>query len=398
MRSRGIWAVTLLVTLLLVAPSLTACQAARAVTHAPTATAQSTGHSIVVWTSYSSNGAIQVWIATADDQPRLLATPTTSFDQCPTVAAGLPMVSPDGTHILLSLGQRCDLILDPGPLVIIDVATGHAITVSLPQGGTVLPQVRSYGWVNNRTVFAFSQYNYTDVYHTYLYTLGTGQATTLAGVDQALEGVVRGTTLFYLEVTSGHGGTLSILRRYDLARNMAIAGGIDMGAYNGACSECPDQVISPGWDVAADGAHVVFQRTTPRSTGGIASSKILYARADGSDAASIAQALATDTMIHLRLSPDGKRVAITGAYPFPSSVVTACVDTPGTRGDPCLATYSPNAVSLAAWSPDGQSFLAATQDASYGRPLNETKSLVRYTLGSATGQPIAVAYSPWSAP
>jgi hypothetical protein len=144
-------------------------------------------------------------------------------------------------------------------------------------------------------------------------------------------------------------------------------------------------------------ALVACHAATPRSTGGIASSLILYARADGTDAAPIAQALTASDMIHLRLSPDGKRVAITGTYPFPS-VMTACVDTPGRSGAPCLATYSPNAVSLAAWSPDGQSFLAATQDASYERPQTETRSLVRYTLGSAMGQPIAVAYGPWSAP
>jgi hypothetical protein len=397
MRYRGIWAVTLLVTLLLVAPALTACHSStRVVTPTPAATAPDRGHAIVAWTAYSSNGAIQLWIATADDQPRLLATPTAPSDACPTVAAGLPMVSPDGTHILLGLGQRCDLIRDPGPLIVVDVASGHSSAVPLPCCVGVLPQVRSYGWVDNRTVFAFTQDTSTAVYRTFLYTLSERQVATLAGVDQALEGVVRGTILFYLEVTSGDGGIESILRRYDLARNAAIAGGIDLGAY-APCSECPDQVISPGWDVTADGAHVAFQRTTPHSTGGIASSEILYATADGSGAVPIAQYLATYNMVHLRLSPDGKRMAVTDAFPTPA-VITACVDSPGTKADPCFATYSPDAVSLAAWSADGQSFLAATQDASYGRPVTETGSLVRYTLGSATGQPIAVAYSPWSAP
>lgn len=52
-------------------------------------------------------------------------------------------------------------------------------------------------------------------------------------------------------------------------------------------------------------------------------------------------------MVHLRLSPDGKRVAITAAYPSPA-VVTACVDSQGTKADPCFATYHPDAVSMAA--------------------------------------------------
>jgi hypothetical protein len=118
--------------------------------------------------------------------------------------------------------------------------------------------------------------------------------------------------------------------------------------------------------------------------------------ADGSHKACIAQYLATNGMVHLRLSPDGKRAAITAAYPTPA-VLTACVDTPGTEDDPCFATYRPDAASLAACSADGQSFLAATVDASYERPTTQSGNLVRYTLGSAAGQPIAIGYGPWSA-
>jgi hypothetical protein len=215
-----------------------------------------------------------------------------------------------------------------------------------------------------------------------------------------MEGAVRRTTLFYLtadsQVTPSTNGIQSILRRYDLARRAPIAGGIDLGAYT-ACGECGDSVTTPGWDVAADGSNVVFQRTTPGATGGIATSQIFYATADGGGAAPIAQHLATNGMVHLRLSPDGKRIAITAAYPSPG-VITACVDSPGAKGDPCFATYRPDAASMAAWSADGQSFLAATIDASYERPTTQSGSLVRYTLGSAAGQPLAVGYGPWSAP
>ena len=151
----------------------------------------------------------------------------------------------------------------------------------------------------------------------------------------------------------------------------------------------PGLITSPGWDVSADGGHVVFQRTTPRLSGGIATSQIVYAAADGGDQVHIAQYLATSSMAHLRLSPDGTRVAITAAYPSPA-VVTACVDSPGTRADPCFATYSPDAASYAAWSADGRSFLAATVDASYGQPTSQVGSLVRYTLGGPRANP-----SPW---
>jgi hypothetical protein len=70
----------------------------------------------------------------------------------------------------------------------------------------------------------------------------------------------------------------------------------------------------------------------------------------------------------------------------------------GTEGDPCFATYRTDAASLAAWSADGQSFLAVTIDASCDGATVDAGSVVRYTLGSAAGQPIAIGYGPWSAP
>lgn len=417
MRSHGgrTWTrmTTVLAMLLVVALAplaLDACDAATsgvapaatlAVTPSPTASKQSGASAAVTWTAFASDGAIQVWLAAPGSPPRLLATLTQAFPTCQMIAAGLPMLSPDGAHLLVSEGEQCDLTVDPGPLLIVDVASGRSSIVPLPDGTTVLPQVRSYGWVDNHTLFAFSQYNYTNVFSAYLYTLGAGQAEKLAGLlDTPLEGLVRGSTLFYLQVTSGDGGIQSILRRYDLAHRAPLPGGIDLGAY-AVCGECPDMVTSPGWDVAADGSHVVFQRTMPRTSGsfgpsgGAATSQIFSATADGTDATSIAQSLATSAMVYLRLSPDGQRVAITAPYPTPT-IVTACVDSPGTKGDPCFATYHPGASSMAAWSADGRSFLAATVDASYGPPM-QPGSLVRYTLGSAIGQPIAVAYGPWSA-
>ncbi len=377
------------------ATSVNAPTATRAITPSPTSSGPSAGQVSVAWTAFASDGAIQLWIAASDGASHLLATLPQASTSCQAVAAGLPMLSPDGAHILISEGESCGgLILDPGPLLVVDVASGRSSVIPLPDGATMLPQLRSYGWVSNQTVFAFSLYNDVSVYKAYLYALGSAQAETLAGLDEPTEGVVRGSTLFYLQTTSGEGGIQSILRRYDLAHRAAISGSIDLGAY-AACSECPDQVTVPGWDVSADGAHVVFQRTAPRPTGGIASSQILYAASDGGHETQIAQYLATSNMAHLRLSPDGTRVAITAAYPTPA-VITACVGSSGAKGDPCFATYSPDAASLAAWTADGQSFLAATDDASYGAPVTATKSLVRYSLGTPTGQPIATGYAPWS--
>lgn len=156
-------------------------------------------------------------------------------------------------------------------------------------------------------------------------------------------------------------------------------------------------IIGPGWDVSSDGSHVVYQLTTSQASGGlISSSRIYYAGADGSGATQIAQYLATNAMVHLRLAPDGTHVAITAATPSPT-VITACVGSPGTKDDPCFRTYTPDAMSFAAWAPDGRSFVAATLDASYGQPPPSKGTLIRYTVDSTAGKVlVAGAYDPWS--
>jgi hypothetical protein len=351
------------------------------VTPPPTATTAGGMAASLAWSQYDSAGAIQIWVAASGAALRLLATiPARSPQPCQLVSAGLPMASPDGRHLLVGLGQQCDgLILDPGPLAILDATSGQLSYVPLPRDATALPQVRSYGWADNQTIFAIA-YAFKGVF---LYTLGASAVTALDGLQTPLEGVVRGSTLFYLSVSSGSGGIQSNLRRYDLARHAPLVGSISLGAY-ASCSECPDIVKSPGWDVSADGSHVVYQFTAPGG-GGIASSQIFYAGADGSFTHQIAEYLATDSFIHLRLAPDGTRVAITAAFPSPT-VVTACVGSPGTKGDPCFITYTPDAVSVAAWAPDGRSFVAATVDASYGPPSGQPGALIRYTLGTSAGQ------------
>lgn len=398
-----------LLTLLIL--SLAACntmptpQSTVPATPPPTATPTDSMAASLAWSQYDNAGAIQIWTAAAGGAPRLLATiPATGGamgGQCPLVSAGLSMPSADRRHLLVGLGQQCaNFILDPGPLAIIDATNGHLSYVPLPSGATVLPQVRSYGWVDNQTIFALA-YDATFAFKgAFLYTLGGASATALEGLQTPLEGVVRGSTLFYLAVGSGSGaagGIQSNLRRYDLARHAPLAGSISLGTYT-ACSECPAMVNSPGWDASPDGRHVVYQFTTSKAGGGFASSQIVYAGADGSAPRQIAQYLVTDWFVHLRLAPDGARVAITAAAPSPT-VVTACVDSPGTKGDPCFVTYTPDAYSSAAWAPDGSSFVAATADASYGQPSDHSGALIRYTLGASTGRLfVSEGYSPWASP
>lgn len=349
----------------------------------------------LAWSQFSNDGAIQIWEAATDSSPRLLATMPASLGTCQLVSAGLTMLAPDDRHALVGLGQQCGgLIDDPGPLAIVDTSSGHFSTVPLPADTTVLPQVRSYGWIDNNTVVALP-YNATS--SAYVYTVGSATATRLDGLLSPLEGVVRGSTLFYLEERSSAGSIQLLLHRYDLAARRVVPGSVDLGGYR-TCSECPSMVISPGWDVSPDGSHIAYQFTTLQSSSGSDTSQILYARADGSGASQIARYLATNNMVHIRFAPDGARVAITAAYPSPA-VITACVNSPGTKDDPCFVSYTPDANSLAAWAPDGRSFVAATQDASYGQPSVQSGHLVRYILGTGTGHSIITGgYAPWSLP
>jgi hypothetical protein len=402
MHLRSAWFGGMLVALALVAcgcaPSTVSTTPTAIVATSPTATVSSGAPAgSLAWSQYDASGAIQIWVALHNGSAHLLATITAASKQCGLVSAGLPLLSPDLRHVLVGLGQRCDsLILDPGPLALIDAVSGQLSYVPLPSGVTVLPQVRSYGWVDNNTIFALAHDATLAYTGTFVYSLGATRTILIEGLHAPLEGIAVRTTLFYLGVEPVSGGIESILYRYDLTTHRPFTGGIDLGSY-ASCSECPIMVTSPGWDVTSDGSHVVYQRTTSRAGGGrISSSQIIYSRTDGSGGARIAQYLATDAMVHLRLAPDGAHVAITAATPSPS-VVTACVTSSGAKGDPCFLTYSPDAMSVAAWAPDGRSFVAATLDASYGQPSTSTGTLIRYTLGTNVGQAlVAGACDPWS--
>src|SRR5262249_27130230 len=145
-----------------------------------------------------------------------------------------------------------------------------------------------------------------------------------------------------------------------------------------------------GWDVSAEGGHVVYQVTTPSAAvsgdPGIASSAIFYAHSDGGGATRILRYMTSDGLVRLRLSPNGQLVAVTNATPTPD-VISGCVNSPGERGDPCFHAYIPSAVDHPAWSADSHSFLATRDDTpgpTTGR-LNNGDGLYRFTVGVTAG-------------
>jgi hypothetical protein len=185
------------------------------------------------------------------------------------------------------------------------------------------------------------------------------------------------------------------LHRYDLGTHSALAGSIALGAW-GTCACSPGDLHTPGWDASPNGAHVVYQVITPSASpsGGITSSKIYYASADGSGATQIAHYLVTTNMVKLQISPDGQWVAFSNALPSPATL-TASVSSPGGAGDSTFHGYSPDTYNYPVWKWDSSQFWAGKVDAADANPGASTGVLYRFNLGGSSAVGVAGGYNPW---
>ena len=373
-----------------IAPTPTATMLPTA-TVAPTHT-PSPAQTALSWVQIGTKGVIQVYASINGASPRTYATIPQPTADCGYVDSGPAIFAPDLAHIAFALGIGCTDGQFAGPLLVVDAATGVSTTVPLPQNVTVLSEERAYAWIDSTHLVVLAYAG------AYVYQLGGGSASQLPGIVNAVEGVVRGSTLFYLTNTGFGNGLDSRLHRYDLNAKQPLSGTIDLGAF-GSCQCSPGNFFFQGWDASPDGAHVVYQVTTPKSgqgVGTIASSRIMYANADGSGATQIAQYMTTTSLVRMRLSPDGSQVAITNALPSPS-VISACVNSPGGRTDPCFHSYTPDAVDLPAWSADGTAFFAASNVLLDNGGANVHPVLYRFKVGAAAGSSYAPGgFEPWS--
>jgi hypothetical protein len=311
-------------------------------------------------------------------------------DGCDTeVAWSLPVFSPDLTRIAAALGSyNCGDGDLEGPISVLSASSG-AVSV-VPGNHNVRLTERTAGWLDASTIW------FVSVGNIYTYHLGAASATQLPGISNAVEAAARGSTLFWESVnTSATASWSYTLHRYDLGVHGALAGSISLGAW-GTCQCSPGDLHTPGWDASPDGAHVVYQVVTPNvaPSGGIASSKIYYAQADGSSATQIARYMVTNQLVKLQISPNGQWVAFTNALPSPATL-TASVASPGGAGDSTFHGYSPDTYNYPVWKWDSTQFWAAKVDAADAQPGASAGSLYRFNRGGSSAVGVAGGYNPW---
>lgn len=301
--------------------------------------------------------------------------------------------SPDAQHLAVAV-----VVNDgPGQLLfpyIVDT-TNHAVTrVKLPNNASI-PELaatnRIFAWADNHTLLVFGGFsggdNGSSGTASYSYDLASASATPLPGVTTAYEGVVRCSTLFYLEITplTQIGGNLgqmkgtAKLHRYDLTNHSEIGSPITLGdtsTFRGA----EGNVTLMGWDASPDGTRIVYQQTkvsaSDSSSSPTLSSKFFVANADGSAASPILTGATANSPAFLAISPDGKLVAATNAQPSPAVFS-------GSLSGGAASFYQPDAAGPPLWLADSAQFEA-------DQPIGSGAGVERWTLNTSGGKKAGV--------
>jgi hypothetical protein len=268
-------------------------------------------------------------------------------------------VAPDAHHLAVAITQIVPFSVEYNPYIV-DTST-HAVTrVPLTHPITSAQEDqprRMFAWADAHTLIIFLGANAPAM----SYDLDTNSLTTLADTTDAIEGVVRCSTLFYMTysgISAPSNTTVpELIHRYSLASHTAIGAPITIGTA-GTWSGAEGQIFFGGWDVSADGAHLAYQRlSTTVIDGGRAMTQTSHwfaANADGSSPVSILPSLTSDGPSYLAISPDGAQVAVTAANPAPN-VASGPISGGATR------FYDmPSGFSHPAWRADSQAFYAGT--------------------------------------
>lgn len=294
-----------------------------------------------------------------------------------------PVFSPDLSKIVAAWGSD-DCTDGPlhGPIYIINASSGAATKVPSADANIRL-SLRQTGWIDDSTIWWMSGW------HIYKYTIG-GSATLLANLSTfSHDAVLRGNTLF---LSQGWGSGGFALKRFDMTSHTILAGSIDLGTTN-PCACSRNDALAPGFDVSADGSHIVYQKVAPAGAGGdeegVGSSQFFYANADGSGATRIASVATAHAMVKMQLSPNGRLIAVTRALPAPS-VFTASVTSAGHSGDPDMHFYtSGDSLSYPVWKYDNVTFWATTA-------ASPVVTMERFTVGTSSGSVgVSGGNNPW---
>ncbi len=360
----------------------------------PTPTTPPPAHAFA-WYQIDGSQVPQLWASLNGGAPQQITHVAPDHAACvDQVAWGLPVFSPDLTHIVSSLGSyNCGDGGLTGQISIVDVSSGTVTPVgSAGANNTISLTERVDGWVDNSTIWYI---NYTGLY---TYALGASTPTLVATLNQPFDAVLRGSTLFWTQFSNtGSGGGPATLHRYDMNTHSDLGTSVNLGTTTNCHCSAGDLMI-PGWDASPDGSHIAYQVVTPAGSGNlneVGSSHFYYANADGSGASQIASYVSTDHLARLLISPNGQLIAISTALPSPS-VITASVNSPGHNGDPNLHFYSPDGVSFPVWKWDSATFWAARAEPGNGDGSGTPPNIEHYSVGSATGSlGVAGGFNPW---
>ena len=299
--------------------------------------------------------------------------------------------SPDGKHLGVMIQQTVPFSVEYTPFVV-DTST-HAVTkVPLPDAISVPSEEtpkRMLAWADNHTLIIMDGYSnsHTTSHNVYSYDITANTLSTLPGISDAVEGVARCGTLFYLKVTafspmpgdtSGNHFQVASgqINRYDLSAHTTIGSAYTIGdATTFAGAE--GQVTLMGWDVTHDGVRIAYQRTAATLTPGVDSgmkliSHFFAANADGSGATPIlngAPAATSNTASEIAISPNDALVAVTDANPTPDALT-------GSMSGGSPRAYTPDATGAPAWLADSSGF-----DASKGSE-SIVSDIYRYLLST----------------
>jgi hypothetical protein len=300
--------------------------------------------------------------------------------------------SPDGSHLAVAFAPAT-----PGSGIncypfILDVQTQAITRVMLPAYPTQAraPTATHLAWADAQTLLIFGTAPAAPGTAapaglagsagttTYRYSLGSGQATALPGVTTAASGVVRGSRLFYLELTPlsqvvgapGFYKGAALLHHYDLTSQQEIGAPLMLG--DTLASATSSGMLIPGWDASPDGSQIVYQQTSVALAAGAASptvtSHFWAAAADGSSATPILAGVSASSAARLSISPDGAFVAATGIQPGLSTYADSL-------NGGAIHAFTPASTSAPAWLSDSSGF-----DASSTFP--DDQDVLRYLLNT----------------
>ncbi|MEO7002572.1 MAG: hypothetical protein ABI068_12215, partial [Ktedonobacterales bacterium] len=152
----------------------------------------------------------------------------------------------------------------------------------------------------------------------------------------------------------------------------------------GPCQETPICPWTAGWDVTADGAHIIYHNpgptTSPSDTGSPRDTPLYYANPDGSNAVKLSSDLLATGLTGPVLSPNGQYVMVSGSFDAQNPTASPQIRIAQVNGG---AVQRVNG-QWNAWRADSQAMVTVNYSASG----NGTESL--YTLATAASQPLEV--------